>query len=133
MRCLQRHCFFGLIFERKRARQVLRLNIQLQCCAFESGKNTIGDTPDANSILLRHAIFGGGDSSSLDIKALRIGQFVFALIRERHVCSFCVAAQRSIPKKEKYRFFSLAAFFILIFCPNFRVHTRRRGVRSKTV
>ncbi len=114
MRCRQRHCFVGFIFERKRARQVFRLNTQLQCCALELGKNTTLLTPEANSMVLRQAIFELGGSSSEPISARKIGHLFFALILDAARFNLDRATLRSMPKNEKYR---LDAPLFLIFRP----------------
>lgn len=107
----------GFIFERKRARQVFRLKTQLQCCALELGKNTTLLTPEANSIVLRQAIFEIGGSSSEPIRALRSGHLFFALMLDASCPNLDRATLRSMPKNEKYRLLDMPLF--LIVRPNF--------------
>ena len=106
----------GFIFERKSARQVFRLNTQLQCCALELGKKTTLLTPEANSMVLRQAIFEFGGSSSEPISTRKIGHLFFARMLEARRFSLDRATLRSMPKNEKYRF---DAPFFLIFRPKF--------------
>lgn len=128
MRCQQRHCFLGFIFERESARKVFRLNMQLQCCTLELGKKTTLPTPEVNSIVLRQAIFEFGGSSSEPINACKIGHLFFVRMLEVRRFSLDRATLRSMLKNEKYR---LNVHLFLIFRPKFLRYCTKKSMFPK--